>query len=268
MNKDRLWVIGAVLGIVVVVVMGWFLGVSPLVTQATSANSQATSLSQANVVSKSKLSTLKQQFENIDTLQTDLATLRQSIPTGADLPTFITEINLLCARYHVSLTSVAVNDAVVFQAPVAPAAPATASGGSTPAATPTPTPTATQATGTAAPAAPAASGGDLVLVPVVINVTGKFEDVVNFTGGVQAGARLYLAAEVEVAPGASTGGGAPTKFLGTLTGNIYTLAGTSGDLPASASPAPVVEPTPAPTDTATPSPTDTPIPTGTATPTP
>ena len=105
-------------------------------------------------------------------------------------------------------------------------------------------------------------------VPVLINVTGSFEDVMDFAGGVQSGARLYLVSELQVAPGASVGGGRPTKFLGTMSGNIYTLAGTSGDLPSSADPAPVVTPEPTPTDTATPNPTETPIPTGTATPTP
>jgi Tfp pilus assembly protein PilO len=254
MNRDRLWVIGAAVGTVVVIALGWFLGISPLVNQASSANSQQNSLAQANAAGTVKLATLKSQFANIDTLQTDLAALRQSIPTGADLPTFITEINQLCDKYHVSLSSVVVNDAVVFQAP---AAPVTAATPSTAGSTPTPTPTASAVPG-AAVAAPVATASGLILVPVVINVTGNFADVINFTGGIQAGARLYLATEVEVAPGAAIGGGRPTKFLGTLTGNIYTLAGTSGELPASATPVKPVAPTPSPTPTDIPSSTPTP----------
>jgi Tfp pilus assembly protein PilO len=249
MNRDRLWVIGAALGTVVVVVMGWFLGVSPLVAQASTASSQQTSLAQANTAATVKLATLKTQFANIDTLQTDLAALRQSIPGGADLPGFITEINGLCAKYHVSLSSVVVNDAVVFQAPVAAVAPATPGSTATPAPTPTPTPTTAGAT---APVAAAPSGTGLVLVPVAINVTGSFADVVDFTGGVQAAPRLYLATEVEIAPGASVGGGRPTAFLGTLSGNIYALAGSSGDLPASTTPVTPVVPTPTPTPTSIP----------------
>jgi Tfp pilus assembly protein PilO len=260
MNRDRLWSIGAIAGMTVVVLLGWFVGVSPLIAQASAANDQANSLNQVNTASVAKLAMLKQQSNNLSTLQRDLGTLRESIPTGADIPGFLTEINALCAKYNVSLQSVTVNDASIYQAPAAPVVPTTSADGST--ATPTPAPSPTTPAGTVAPVAPASNVGALVLVPVVISVTGTFTNVMAFTGGIQTGGRLYLANEVAASPGGSGG----SQFVGTLTGFVYSLQGTSGELPAEAKPVPTVEPTP--TDTSTPVPTETPIPTGTATPTP
>lgn len=262
MNRDRLWSIGAIAGMTAVALLGWFLGVSPLVAQASSANDQANSLNQTNAASVAKLATLKQQSKNLSTLQRNLGVLRESIPTGADIPGFLTEINALCAKYNVSLQSVTVNDASIYQAPVAPVAPAVSADGSTTTPTPTPSPSATAPAGTVAPTAPVSNVGALVLVPVVINVTGTFTNVMAFTGGIQTGGRLYVANEVAASPGGDGG----SQFMGTLTGFVYSLQGTSGELPAEAQPVPTVEPTP--TDTSTPVPTETPIPTGTATPTP
>jgi Tfp pilus assembly protein PilO len=249
MNRDRLWVIGSIAGIIVIAVLGWFVGVSPVVTQAAAAADQANVLNQTNVASQARLTTLKAQFANLPKLQTDLSVLRQSIPTGADLSTFITEINDYCARYNVELTSVIVNDATVYTAPVAPVAPTTNADGTT--ATPTPTPTPTVAAGaTTTPVAPASNAGALVMIPVIINVNGSFSNLMQFTGAVQKGPRLYLANEVAAVPGDNTSG--PLQYAGTLTGFVYSLAGTSGDLPASATPVTPVVPTPTPTPTSIP----------------
>ncbi|MDQ1570744.1 MAG: hypothetical protein QOF79_1418, partial [Actinomycetota bacterium] len=89
----------------------------------------------------------------------------------------------------------------------------------------------------------------------------------KFAGGIQGGARLFLVSDLTVNPGGdSSTGSTKNLFSGTITGNVFSIAGVSGELPADA--APIVTPTPTPTDTSTPVPTETPIPTGTATPTP
>jgi hypothetical protein len=260
MNRDRLWTIGGLAAIAVVALAGWFLGISPIVAQASAANDQVASLNSANAANVSKLASLKAQYSNLGPLNTTLSSLRQSIPTDADMSAFITEINSLSSKYGVVLTTVTVNDATVFAAPT-PVTPVTPNAdGSTP--TPTPTPTATPTTAdTTTAAAPAATG--LAVVPVVVNVDGSFENVVKFLGDLQTGTRLYLVGTISISPGAANNG---DDFTGVLTGTVFALPTT---IPASANlgndnPTP----TPTPTETPTPSMTPTAPPLSTSTPTP
>ncbi|MCU1535336.1 MAG: hypothetical protein JWR53_1817 [Glaciihabitans sp.] len=261
MNRDRVWMIGAVLVMAVVLLMGWTLGVSPLLSQASDADSQAASINESNQAAEAKVAALRTKSVQLPAMQAELLGLRSSIPTGADMSVFLKEINQLCAEHHVTLTNVAVTDALIPVAPVAPVAPPATGVTSTP--TPTPTPTATPDPGAAAaPTVAAVPPGSFVLVPVVVAVTGKFEDVKAFIGGLQSGARLYFAAQVTTAP-ASTGKGG--SVLGTITGFAFTLTGNSPEL----TPAPVATPAPAatPTPGATVTPTTTPT-SPTPTPTP
>jgi Tfp pilus assembly protein PilO len=262
MDKDRLWFLGAIAAIAVVVVLGWFLGVSPIVSQATTASDQLASVNQANSISVARLASLRAEFANVDTLKTQLAALRQSVPSDAAISSFINEINALCSKDHVSLTSVTVNDAAVYVAPAAPVSATTAGSTATPSPTPTPQPSTTPAAGTSA--TPPSSGNGLVLVPVVVNVQGAFQDVVSFSGDLQTGSRLFLIDQVAIAAGTS---GTGKSFQGILTGNVFALPGTSGVLPGGTStPTPAATPSPSITPTAPPSSTSTPTPTGTPTP--
>jgi Tfp pilus assembly protein PilO len=258
MNKDRLWTIGGIAAIAIVVIMGWLLGISPIVSQASAADDQVASLNQANTASVTKLASLKSQFANIGPLDDSLSALRQSIPQDANISAFIQEINTLCSKDNVKLTSVTVNNAVVYTAPIAPTPATPATGTSTPSPTPTPTP----ATAAGAAVVPAPAGSALVVVPVTVNISGTFQDVVAFVGDIQTGSRLYLINHVSTSTGSDAGGGA---FTGVLSGNVFALPGASPVLPGD-TPTPTATPTPSITPTAPPSSTSTPTPTGTPTP--
>ena len=263
MNQDRLWTIGGIAAIAIVIVMGWFLGISPVVAQVATANSNVAQLNQQNSTNVAKLASLKSQFANIGQLDDTLSLLRQSIPEDANISAFIAEINALCAKYNVQLTSVTVNDAVVYAAPVAATPPASTNDTSTPSPTPTPAPATTGGTDTTTtPAAP--SGGGLVLVPVTVTVAGAFGDVMGFTKDMQAGERLYLVNQISVS---TTDSSAGKTFTGVLTGTVFALPGSSGALPGDDSTS-TSTPTPTPTETPTPSMTPTAPPLSTSTPTP
>jgi Tfp pilus assembly protein PilO len=255
MSKDRLWVIAAIAGMVVVALGGWFLGISPVISQASAADAQDSTISATNAANLTRLTTLKQEFANIGMLQKQLDPLRASIPEQADASVFLQELNTLSAAHNVVLTSVTIASATVYQAPTA-ATPAADSSDTTDAtATPTPTPTSTPTT-TPAIAAPAVTNS-FVLVPVTIVATGTFNDVRDFIGAIQTGSRLYLATSVGISVDPTSGA------TGTLTGDIFTLQGTS-----KASSAPTPKPKPTATPTPTPTATETPIPTSTPTSTP
>jgi Tfp pilus assembly protein PilO len=255
MSRDRLWAIAAVAGMLVVAIAGWFLGIAPVLQQGSAADAQTASITATNTASAVRLASLKSQFAHIKPLQAKLAVLRQSIPEDAGASVFLQEINTLTAKYGVSLTSVAINSATVYQAPVAATPATTDASGSTSTSTPTPTPTPTPTTTTTTPAA-ATGVNAFVLVPVSITVSGAFDAVRDFIGAIQSGPRLYLATSVSI--GGATSGNPAT---GTLAGDIFTLQGSSPSVP----PAKVKAPTPTPTPTATPTPTG--VPTSTATPT-
>jgi Tfp pilus assembly protein PilO len=249
MNSDRLWVFAAVAAMVLIAVGGWFVGVSPIVAQGAAADAQTASIVQDNAANQAKVAVLKTQFSHIGKLQKKLNTLRQSIPEGAEASAFLDELNSLSAKYGVTLVSLTIASATVYQSPTstAPAA-GTTSGTST--ASPTPTPSPSAAT---TPANPTATpSGQFVEVPVQIEASGAIDRVRNFIGAVQSGARLYLASNVTIAASTASSG-----YTGSMTGYIFTLQGTS-DEPT----------TTTPSSTPTPTPTAIPTPTGTATTTP
>jgi hypothetical protein len=107
----------------VVLLMGWTLGVSPLLSQASDADSQAASINESNQAAEAKVAALRTKSVQLPAMQAELLGLRSSIPTGADMSVFLKEINQLCAEHHVTLTNVAVTDALIPVAPVAPVAP-------------------------------------------------------------------------------------------------------------------------------------------------
>jgi Tfp pilus assembly protein PilO len=257
MNTDRLWVIAAVAVMGIIAVAGWFVGISPVVSAASAASDQAASISTANEASEQKLVQLKSEYTNIAPLQATLDKLRESIPDSVGAPAFLQELNALASANNVTITTVTIASATVYTAPGAtPAAPAAAAGST---ATPTPTATPATTTTTTPTTTPVAAGGQFVQIPVTIGATGNFSNVRDFMGAVQTGTRLYVASSVGLAEGSSSAGGGSATL--TMTGNIFTLQGTSAPEKTST---PAISSTP----TATPTPTSTPTSTATSTPTP
>jgi Tfp pilus assembly protein PilO len=264
MSKSRIWIIGSLAAMIVIAVAGWSLGISPLLDQTSAANAQVSTIDSSNAASLSQLTSLKTQFANIGAQQASLDALRQSLPEDQGAAEFLQELTALSAAHNVTLASVTVASATVYVAPVSTdTAAATATAGSTDTSTPAPTPTASSApaTTTTPVAATATAGPAFVLVPVNISVTGALNDVRDFIGAVQAGTRLYFAASVALSVDPGTG-----LTAGNLTGDIFTLQGTSDVAPtAAASTTATPTPTPTPTPTATSKSTSTPTPTATPT---
>ncbi len=239
MSNNRVFNLLISLGVVAVLLLGWFLGVSPLLDQVNSANTQTDQLKTGNSASEGRLATLKKQFANIGPLQSKLDQLQKSIPADADVSGFLDEINALCASTGVSLTSLNVNNAVAFVAAGSTAA------APDPAAT---TPPVGAAGGTATNSGTKDTSAGLIAIPIKINVTGSYAQIMAFTGALQGGTRLLFVSRLTL-----TGGTGDSSFTGALEGNIYALP-----LP------PGVTPLPSPTSTPTPTPS--PTPTGSATP--
>lgn len=241
MNIDRIWIIGISGAILIVGVLGWLLGISPVVAQAGVADQQRASISAANQASEAKIAVLKKQFANVGKVQTQLDQLGVSVPSDPDLALFLREIDSLTNQFQVSLTNVTVSSAQKY-VPAVVTPPAT-TGSST--ATPTPSPSAAAGT-TATPIAPVepGPGGRLLVVPVKIDFAGSYENVMNLIGALQSGDRLFLMVDMVVKSSIT---GAPKAFQANLSGNVYALpkaATAAAALGASAANAPSATPSP------------------------
>jgi Tfp pilus assembly protein PilO len=211
MNRDRLLTLSIIGAIAVVVVLGWIVGVSPVLGQVATADEERASVASMNDTNATKLVALKKQFENIAETQSKLDTLRASMPTVADIPVFLRTIKAYGDAHGILLSSVEVSGVTAYVAPVA-AAPAAG------AATPTPSPSASVAPSgaTVAPVAPAAPTSGLAVIPIRISVTGTYDQVMAFAGAMQDGPRLFLVSSLGVS---SAEGG----FTGEISGYVYAL---------------------------------------------
>lgn len=212
MNNSRLVTLALIAGSVAIVVLGWFLAVSPTLDQAAATTAQRDSAAASNVALEARTAALKEQFANLSTLEDQLAPLSASIPFNGDLSSFLDRINAVCARVGVALDSLVVGsaaivaegvevDGAVAADPVDPAVPAD--------------------TTEVIPAAPDVSTG-LVSIPVTIAVSGSYTQTLAFVAAIQTDSRLFVISSVDV-----TGLPDGTPFRGTLNGLIFALPSTA-----------------------------------------
>jgi hypothetical protein len=248
MSKTRVWVLGVVAAMLVVVIGGWVLGISPIFTQITEADAQTTSIQSANAYSQAQLASLKTQFAGISKLRTNLDALRLSVPEEQAASSFLDEVNALSGKAGTVVQSVTISDATLYTAP--PVAGATG----TDATTSTPAPSASPAT--TVPTTPIVTASGLVLIPVIVTVKGTLAQDQSFFGALQTGSRLFVSSNLVISTDASSG-----TVTSAVTGDIFTLQGSSDPSPSGSS-TPTDDSTATPTPTATP--TATPTPTSTA----
>lgn len=212
MNKNRMWVIGSILAIVATLAGGWVIGIAPQVSAAALANSQRLTLMQSNAKNEVLLAKLKRDYQNIDALKNEVVTLQKSIPTSADVSSFVTELNSLANARKVTLKSITVSDAKAY----------------------TPTNQSTPGKSVASGSAqtnPKIGTKNFVTIPVAIGVTGDYGKVLDFVNDVQLGLRLFLVSALSTTGSTNSKGvkGNPTtsggsqKVDSTITGYMYVL---------------------------------------------
>jgi hypothetical protein len=84
MNANRIFGLATVLIVGAVLVLGWILGVSPLLTQAAAADAQRAEVELTNQMETAKLTQMKAEFDRLDEIEEDLAKLRISMPAEVD----------------------------------------------------------------------------------------------------------------------------------------------------------------------------------------
>lgn len=248
MNASRIWTIVGVIVAAGVLVLGWALGVSPLLAQAAAADTERATVEQLNAGELAELARMKEQYEQIGDLRIELAQLRVSVPAETDTDFVYALLNNVQAATGTPVQSVTTGQAVPYgagtDAPVE--APATGSEGGS----------------AATPDAPAVVPS-LYTVPVTLTFQdAPVENVLAFVSQLQNGPRLFLVTSVT---GNGSGSSTVTAFMFVLYDETAPRGAAAqayaGVLPTTkASGKVVVEPSPEPTpgETATPTPTPTP----------
>ena len=121
MDKNRLWLIGSVLVMAIVVGLGWFLGIAPQLASVAAADAQRAGVEQVNVQHEATLAQLKKDYANLGALNGQLASLSESVPSDTAMPAFVDEINAIASSTGVTVTGFAVADAKPYE-PVSPPA--------------------------------------------------------------------------------------------------------------------------------------------------
>jgi hypothetical protein len=245
------WVIGTV-GLAVALSAGaWFLGISPVLDEASAAEQQAQSTRDSNQILQAKINRLAEQFENLDESRAELAALRTQLPTTPELSPYYRTVDELATARQITLVDITTELGFTVVPPVPPAPPAA------------PEPTegeetaaedAEGASGTESAAAPAKPEGPPVIdgfvaVPLTITVLGTYDNVLGFIDALQNEPdRLFLVTGYSgtAQRPADASGGKPPTVLGDVEMiiNGYTYVLLDPTAAATVDPEEPVEPTP------------------------
>lgn len=129
-NKARTWTIGTAVVVVLVLVAGWFLAVSPLYAEAGETRDQTASVEDQNELLRVQNAELRAQFRNLDETRAELAEYQVGIPIEPDLSDFQREIDRIATASGVLVTDIQVSQAQVADttAAAAPETPTTGEG--------------------------------------------------------------------------------------------------------------------------------------------
>lgn len=194
MTKVRTWLVVGVLGVLVVVVAGWFVLISPQKSKASSVRTQVAEQQQANARLRSQVRVLQAQRSALPSEQARIAAIQKKIPDTPGLPSYIRFLTEAASATHVELVS------------VAPSAPTKAQL-NTPAPSATPSASAAASSTSGSAAAPAAGGGgpgqaqDLSVVTLSISVIGDYFSIQQFLSKLEHAERSTLVTSVSLAPG-------------------------------------------------------------------
>lgn len=232
MDKNRVWMIGAVLVIGAVVVLGWVLGISPKLSDASAHSAERETTLAQNAAYEAQIVTLKKQFEDIDSLKADLSDIVQAVPGSAEIPALLDELNQVAASSEVVMSGFTSNDAQAYDpallaivdpasaAPVAEVTPAPAQSAATDAAVVAANAATTGVAGTSSAGGvdPRITATNFIAIPISITVEASYTNVLDFVSGVQAGHRLVLVTAVSTTEPTVEG-----TVTGTITAFVYVL---------------------------------------------
>jgi Tfp pilus assembly protein PilO len=231
MTRSRQWTLMAAVVMVLIVVVGWFVAISPQRSHAASLRQQAAAGEQQTQKLQLDIKRLSSQISSVADVQNRIGIIQSKLPLTPNLATYVRQLTAAATSARVDLTSVAPGTpAPVKAASAAPVAAPAVTAGATP-----------------APArAPAVVEPALQTIPLILSVTGDYLAIQQFLSRLEALQRVSLVTAISLVPGAPlTAGTAPaantTAAWRTLQGQITVAIFESGPvtpvaLPGSAAP--------------------------------
>lgn len=192
-DRNRLWIMGSALAAVVALLAGWFLGIEPRLTAASTANAARAGVEATNTDHAAVLAQLIEDSRDRKALTTDFNTLSASIPDGTAIPDFVNQLDDLAAANEVTLSGLTVADAQAY------------------------TPGATTASATTASALITAQS--LAALEVDVTISGDYDQVLQFVDGLQTGARLFLVTGITTQLDTDK----PERVEASISGLVYVL---------------------------------------------
>jgi len=185
MTTTKWWIAGAALVVVLIVALGWVVGVEPRLSEARAADAERSTVVALNTSYEEVLVKLKALDEDLPALSSQLDTLRSALPADAQISTLLGQLNALAAESGVVLTAITAGVPAPFEsAEVAPEAPVAAEEGAGEESSAEPD---------AAAVAPAPAGPqNFVSVPISVTAAGAAPGVLDFVQRVQLGTRLFV----------------------------------------------------------------------------
>ena len=237
--STRIWTFATAIVIIIVIALGWFLGISPKLADAARFDADRSGVVAQNDVARATLAALQADFDRIDELLLELEELRAEFPTDAAYDDAVEELLTELLSAGLTLGNIAINEpapttAAVLEEGVAPPAPEVDGEGVLP-------------------------QGSLLRVSVSVTVNGQLPQILSYIDALQKSARFAIVSTGDYS-GDIDGAGAMTFSM-----IIYAV---SGEDLLDVQPEPEPEPEPEPSESPTPEATDS---TGTepsATPTP
>lgn len=217
MNRNRLWIIGSVTVMAVLVLAGWFLGAQPLVAAAETANMQRAGIDAQNAAQQAAITQLAADNDKLPELEKTYKALQKSIPSTLSTSGFIKGLDALAAASGVTVNGFTVGTPQAYTVPASGTA-------ATPDPTATPAPDAppVEATpvGSVAVTNPLITPSNFVGITVGVDLTGPYDAVLSYVKGLQTGERLFLVTAITTTQVVDGGGNTVTAHVD---GMIYVL---------------------------------------------
>lgn len=218
-STNRLWAIGAVILMIVVLVGGWFIGVQPQLAQAAADDMERAGIEAQNQAQLAEIAALTEQNKDFDSIEAEYKKLQKSIPSSANTASFIQSLNSLSDSAGVQVTDITVSDTIAYTVPQSAVPPETPTDGATPAPSETAAPTPTAPTGYVASTSPLITPDNFVGIKVGVVVKGTYSNALAFVKGLQSGDRLMLVTGISTSALADDSGLVETH----IDGMIYVL---------------------------------------------